>query len=39
MINVLIAGVIALAITAAAVAVVCFGAWVVLKLYDTQEGK
>lgn len=39
MIEVLQAGLIALAITAAAVGVVCFGAWVVLKFYDKAEGR
>ena len=39
MIVVLQAGLIALAITALAVAVVCLGAWVVVKLYDDMEGK
>lgn len=37
MMAVLQAGFIALAITGAAVAVVCFGAWVVLKVYDATE--
>ena len=39
MMMVLQAGLIALGITALAVAVVCFGAWVVLKLYDKAEDK
>lgn len=39
MIVVLQAGVIALAITSAAVAVVCFGAWVVLHFYDKAENE
>ena len=37
--EVLAAGVIALAITALAVAVVCFGAWVVLRIYDKAENE
>lgn len=37
MIAVLQAGLIALAITGAAVALVCFGAWVVLKVYEKAE--
>lgn len=36
--EVLIAGLIALGITSLAVAVVCFGAWVILKVYDKTEG-
>lgn len=36
--SVLVAGLIALGITSAAVAVVCLGAWIILKVYDKTEG-